>query len=306
MIYTVTCNPSLDYIVSVENFRLGLTNRTETERILPGGKGLNVSMVLQNLGIESTALGFVAGFTGEEIVRRAEETGIRTDLIRLEEGYSRINLKLKSIEGTEINGCGPAIGERYVRCLMEKLDVLGTGDVLVLAGSIPKSMSGDLYQKIMKRLAGRGVRIVVDAAGELLVNILEYRPFLIKPNHRELGEIFGAEPATRTEAAPYAQRLREMGAVNVLVSMAGEGAVLAAGDGKTYAAPAPEGELINAVGAGDSMVAGFLAGWMEKKDYGHAFRMGVAAGSASAFSELLATGEEIRAVYGRTRAETRR
>lgn len=299
MIYTVTFNPSLDYIVSVDDFRLGLTNRTSSELMLPGGKGLNVSMVLGNLGIESTAFGFVAGFTGEEIVRRVEEMGVRADLIRLEEGYSRINLKLRSIEGTEINGCGPVIGGPHVSRLMEKLDVLGAGDVLVLAGSIPGSMPDDIYRKILERLAGRGVMSVVDATRDLLVNVLEYRPFLVKPNNHELGEIFGVELTTREEVAPYAQRLREMGAVNVLVSMAGEGAVLAAGDGSMHASPAPEGKLVNGVGAGDSMVAGFLAGWMKKRDYGHAFRMGVSAGSASAFSELLATREEIEAVYGR-------
>lgn len=299
MIYTVTFNPSLDYIVSVEDFRLGLTNRTSSELILPGGKGLNVSMVLGNLGIDNTALGFVAGFTGKEIARRVEEMGVKTDFISLEEGISRINLKLKSIDGTEINGCGPRINGEAVESLMEKLDVLGEGDVLVLAGSIPGSMPDDIYRKIMERLAGRGVMIAVDATKELLVNVLEYHPFLVKPNNHELGEIFGVKLKTREEAIPYAERLREMGAVNVLVSMAGEGAVLAAGDGGFYNAPAPEGKLVNGVGAGDSMVAGFLAGWMEQKDYGHAFHMGIAAGSASAFSELLATKEEVMAIYRR-------
>ena len=299
MIYTVTFNPSLDYIVSVEDFRLGLTNRTSSELILPGGKGLNVSMVLGNLGIDNTALGFVAGFTGKEIARRVEEMGVKTDFISLEEGISRINLKLKSIDGTEINGCGPRISGEAVESLMEKLDVLGEGDVLVLAGSIPGSMPDDIYRKIMERLDGRGVMIAVDATRELLVNVLEYHPFLVKPNNHELGEIFGVRLKTREEAIPYAERLREMGAVNVLVSMAGEGAVLAAGDGGVYNAPAPEGKLVNGVGAGDSMVAGFLAGWMEQKDYGHAFHMGIAAGSASAFSELLATKEGVMAIYRR-------
>lgn len=299
MIYTVTFNPSLDYIVSVEDFRLGLTNRTSSERILPGGKGLNVSMVLGNLGIDSTALGFVAGFTGEEIMRRVEEMGVKTDFIPLEEGISRINLKLQSIDGTEINGCGPRIGREAVERLMDKLSVLGEGDVLVLAGSIPGSMPDDIYRKIMKGLAEKGVVTVVDATRELLLNVLEYHPFLVKPNNHELGEIFGAELKTREETIPYAERLREMGAVNVLVSMAGEGAVLAAEDGRIYEAPAPKGKLVNGVGAGDSMVAGFLAGWMEREDYGHAFRMGMAAGSASAFSELLAAKEEIMEIYGR-------
>lgn len=297
MIYTVTFNPSLDYIVSVEDFKLGLTNRTSSELMLPGGKGLNVSMVLRNLGIANTALGFVAGFTGEEIVRRIEEMGVKSDLISIGEGISRINLKLKSIDGTEINGCGPQISDEDVQKLMEKLDVLEKGDVLILAGSIPGSMPDDIYRKIMERLNGRDVMIAVDATKDLLVNVLEYHPFLVKPNNHELGEIFGVELKTREEVVPYARKMQEMGAVNVLVSMAGEGAVLAAADGSIHAAPAPKGKLINGVGAGDSMVAGFIAGWMEKKDYAHAFAMGVAAGSASAFSELLATKEEVETVY---------
>lgn len=297
MIYTVTFNPSLDYIVSVDDFRLGLTNRTSSELILPGGKGLNVSMVLGNLGIDNTALGFVAGFTGAEIARRVEEMGVKSDFIAIEGGISRINLKLKSGDGTEINGCGPEIHRTAVEKLMEKLDILGQGDVLVLAGSIPGSMPDDIYRTILKRLDGRGIMTVVDATKELLVNVLEYHPFLVKPNNHELGEIFGVELATREAAIPYAEKLKNMGAENVLVSMAGEGAVLAAGDGKLYEAPAPVGKLVNAVGAGDSMVAGFLAGWMEQKDYEHAFHMGIAAGSASAFSELLATREEVMAIY---------
>ena len=297
MVYTVTFNPSLDYIVSVEDFRLGLTNRTDSEVILPGGKGLNVSIVLSNLGIENTALGFVAGFTGAEIVRQVEGMGVKSDFIRLREGISRINLKLKSIDGTEINGRGPRIGREAVGELMGRLDALGKGDVLVLAGSIPGSMSDETYGKIMERLAGRGVMTVVDATKNLLMNVLEYGPFLVKPNSHELGEIFGVELRDREEAIPYARRLRELGAVNVLVSMAGQGAVLAAGDGEVYAAAAPRGKLVNGVGAGDSMVAGFLAGWMERHEYGHAFRMGIAAGSASAFSELLATREEVTDLY---------
>ena len=297
MIYTVTFNPSLDYIVSVDDFRLGLTNRTASELLLPGGKGLNVSMVLGNLGIENTALGFVAGFTGDEIVRRIEEIGVKSDLIPIDNGVSRINLKLKSIEGTEINGRGPEISEENVKKLMEKLDILEAGDVLVLAGSIPSSMPDDIYKRIMERLAGQDIMIAVDATKDLLVRVLEYHPFLIKPNNHELGEIFGIELKTREEVVPYAKKMREMGAVNVLVSMAGEGAVLAAGDGSIWDMPAPKGKLVNGVGAGDSMVAGFLAGWMEKQDYSHAFCMGVAAGSASAFSELLATREEVEAVY---------
>lgn len=297
MIYTVTFNPSLDYIVSVENFQLGLTNRTSSELMLPGGKGVNVSTVLMNLGIENTALGFVAGFVGDEIVRQMEEMGVQNGFIRIEEGVSRINLKLKSIDGTEINGQGPVISPEHVEELMKQLDRLGEGDVLFLSGSIPSSMPDDAYQKIMERLDGRGVQIVVDATKDLLLNVLEYHPFLIKPNNHELGELFGVELKTREEVIPYAKKLQEKGAVNVLVSMAGEGAVLIDANEDVYMAPTPKGTLVNGVGAGDSMVAGFMAGWLEKQDYEHAFCMGVSAGSASAFSEHLATKAEIEAVY---------
>ena len=297
MIYTVTFNPSLDYIVSVDDFKIGLTNRTSSELLLPGGKGINVSTVLMNLGIESTALGFIAGFTGEEVVRRLYKMGVKNGFIWIDEGFTRINLKLKSIDGMEINGMGPEISEEKVQMLMDKLDTLGEGDVLFLSGSIPASMPDDAYQKIMERLDGRGVRIAVDATKDLLLNVLPYHPFLIKPNNHELGEIFGVELKTRESVVPYAKKLQEKGAVNVLVSMAGEGAVLVAEDGSVYDTPAPKGKLINGVGAGDSMVAGFMAGYMEKQDYKHAFHMGVASGSASAFSENLATKPEIEAVY---------
>lgn len=297
MIYTVTFNPSLDYIVTVEDFKLGLTNRTSSEQMLPGGKGINVSTVLKNLGVESTALGFIAGFTGEEIVRRVEAMGMKSDFIRVKEGISRINVKLASIDGTEINGSGPSIKPEEAEELMKKLDVLGEGDILVLAGSIPGSMPDDTYRRVLARLEGRNVMAVVDATRDLLVNVLEYRPFLVKPNNHELGEVFGTELRDRASVIPYAKKMQEMGAQNVLVSMAGEGAVLAAADGSVYEAPAPKGRLINGVGAGDSMVAGFLAGWMERQDYRYAFHMGISAGSASAFSEFLATKEEVEAVY---------
>ena len=297
MIYTVTFNTSLDYIVSVPDFQTGLTNRTESELLLPGGKGINVSTVLRNLGIENTALGFVAGFTGDEVVRRLESLGVRNGFIRIEEGFTRINLKLKSIDGTEINGQGPEIGTDKAELLMRQLETLGSGDVLFLSGSIPASMPDDTYRSIMERLDGRGVQIAVDATQSLLLNVLEYHPFLIKPNNHELGEIFGVSLNKRDEVIPYGKKLQEAGAQNVLVSLAGEGAVLIAADGSIHETPAPKGRLVNAVGAGDSMVAGFMAGWLEKQDYRHAFYMGVAAGSASAFSENLATREEIEAVY---------
>lgn len=297
MIYTVTFNPSLDYIVTVKEFALGKTNRTVTEQMLPGGKGINVSTVLANLGIESTALGFTAGFTGEEIVKRVQNLGFTCDFIRVPEGFSRINIKMKDFDGTEINGKGPIIGAAEVEQLFRRLDQLKEGDVLVLAGSIPASMPDSTYRDIMSRLSDKGILFVVDATGELLLNVLEYHPFLIKPNNHELGEIFGVQLKTREAVIPYARKLRERGARNVLVSMAGQGAVLVDENGAVYELPAPRGKLVNAVGAGDSMVAGFLAGWMFKKEYLHAFKMGIAAGSASAFSELLATEAEIIRVY---------
>lgn len=297
MIYTVTFNPSLDYIVSVNDFQLGLTNRTDSELILPGGKGINVSTILMNLGIDSTAFGFAAGFTGEEIIREVEAMGIRSDFIKIDSGISRINLKLKNIDGTEINGSGPEISEEKIEELLRKLDILGEGDILVLAGSIPASMPADMYSTIMERLQHKNVTFIVDATKDLLINVLKYKPFLIKPNNHELGELFDVKLTTREEVIPYGKKLQKQGARNVLISMAGEGAVLVAEDGSVYEAPAPKGTLVNAVGAGDSMVAGFTAGWIEKKDYRHAFYKGVSAGSASAFSEYLATKEEIMDLY---------
>ena len=297
MIYTVTFNPSLDYIVSVNDFQLGLTNRTDSELILPGGKGINVSTILMNLGIDSTAFGFAAGFTGEEIIREVEAMGIRSDFIKIDSGISRINLKLKNIDGTEINGSGPEISEEKIEELLRKLDILGEGDILVLAGSIPASMPADMYSTIMERLQHKNVTFIVDATKDLLINVLKYKPFLIKPNNHELGELFDVKLTTREEVIPYGKKLQKQGARNVLISMAGEGAGLVAEDGSGYEAPAPKGTLVNAVGAGDSMVAGFTAGWIEKKDYRHAFYMGVSAGSASAFSEYLATKEEIMDLY---------
>ena len=288
MVYTVTFNPSLDYIVSVKDFQLGKTNRTAKEQMLPGGKGINVSTVLKNLGISNTALGFCAGFTGEEIKRRVEEMGL---------AYSRINVKMKDFDGTEINGQGPDISPEETQRLLRKLDRLKEGDVLVLAGSIPRSMPESIYSDILKRLEGKGILAVVDATGELLLHVLEYRPFLIKPNNHELGEIFQVKLETKEDVVPYARKMQEKGARNVLVSMAGQGAVLVDEKGQVHMLPAPKGKLVNAVGAGDSMVAGFLAGWLTKKDYEYAFRMGISAGSASAFSENLATKEEVEEVY---------
>ncbi len=297
MIYTVTFNPSLDYIVSIKDFELGKTNRTTQEQMLAGGKGINVSTVLRNLGINNVALGFVAGFTGKEIERMAKDSGIICNFITLDQGCSRINVKMKDFDGTEVNGMGPVIDEDAVEQLKKQLRRLTQGDTLVLAGSIPSCMSDSIYRDIMSELKDKGINFVVDATKDLLLNVLEFHPFLIKPNNHELGEIFGVELTTRESVVPYAKKLQEMGARNVLVSMAGEGAVLLDEEQNVYALPAPKGTLVNAVGAGDSMVAGFIAGWTETQDSYHAFKMGVSAGSASAFSEILATKEDVERVY---------
>ena len=297
MIYTVTFNPSLDYIVSMNGFEMGMTNRTTKEQIFPGGKGINVSIVLSNLGIENTALGFTAGFTGEEIEKETRKMGLHTDFIHVENGFSRINVKLKDYDGTEINGMGPDITKDFIDKMYEKLDRLQKGDALVLAGSIPKCLPDSIYSNIMERLQEKGILFVVDATKDLLLNVLQYKPFLIKPNNHELGEIFGVELHAREDVVPYARKLQEKGARNVLVSMSGEGAVLVDETGSVHALPAPKGILVNAVGAGDSMVAGFLAGWTQKGDYGYAFRMGLSTGSASAFSEFLATKKEVEQVF---------
>lgn len=299
VIYTVTFNPSLDYIVSVKDFRPGMTNRTSSELMLAGGKGINVSIVLGNLGIKSTALGFIAGFTGDEIVRRLHNGGINSEFIKINDGISRINIKLKSIDGTEINGQGPHIDSSHIEQLMNRLRRLESGDVLVLAGSIPAGISDNIYKDIMDMLKDKGVQIVVDATSRLLTNVLEYNPFFIKPNQHELGDIFNVTLNTQEEVIPYALKLKKMGAVNVCVSMGGKGAILVADDGNVYKAKAPEGILKNSVGAGDSLVAGFLSGWIEKKDYEYAFRKGVATGSASAFSERLATNGEVNGLIGK-------
>lgn len=299
VIYTVTFNPSLDYIVSVKDFRPGMTNRTSSELMLAGGKGINVSIVLGNLGIKSTALGFIAGFTGDEIVRRLHNGGINSEFIKINDGISRINIKLKSIDGTEINGQGPHIDSSHIEQLMNRLRRLESGDVLVLAGSIPAGISDNIYKDIMDMLKDKGVQIVVDATSRLLTNVLEYNPFFIKPNQHELGDIFNVTLNTQEEVIPYALELKKMGAVNVCVSMGGKGAILVADDGNVYKAKAPDGILKNSVGAGDSLVAGFLSGWIEKKDYEHAFRKGVATGSASAFSERLATNGEVNDLIGK-------
>ena len=297
MIYTVTLNASLDYIVRLDQFTAGEINRVNYEQVLAGGKGINVSIVLHNLGHESTALGFVAGFTGDEIERQLDAFSVRHAFVRLDTGFSRINVKAKAQSETEINGQGPDISEAKQQELFAQLDRLGAGDTLVLAGSIPKTLPDDIYERIMARLAGRGIRIVVDAEKKLLLNVLKYHPFLIKPNNHELGDMFGVTLKTDEEILTYAKKLQEKGAENVLISMAGNGAILLTADGKSYKSPAPKGKLVNSVGAGDSMVAGFLTGCIEHADdLAEAFALGVATGSASAFSENLAQRLEVEAL----------
>ena len=300
MIYTVTFNPSLDYIVTVDHFKAGQINRTADELIYPGGKGINVSIVLKNLGFENTALGFMAGFTGKEIQRLLEEMGVSTDFIHVANGTSRINLKMRSDQETEINGRGPVIGDDDIRKLYTQLDGLKAGDILALSGSIPSSMPETIYMDIMQYLEGKGIEVAVDATRDLLVKVLPYHPFVIKPNNHELGEIFQTEITSKDDVIRYAHKLQEMGARNVLVSMAGEGAVLVTENGEEYRASAPKGILKNSVGAGDSMVAGFLAGYLKNHDYREAFRMGVCTGSASAFSDALATKEEVETLIVRS------
>lgn len=297
MIYTVTFNPALDYIIRLEDLQLGKINRVNYEQVLAGGKGINVSIVLSNMGHQSCALGFVAGFTGRQIEDSLAESGVAHDFIHVKEGMTRINVKVKAKEETEINGIGPNITEADVQALYAKLDTLVAGDVLVISGSVPTVLPADIYERIMARLDGRGIDIVVDAERDLLVNVLQYHPFLIKPNNHELGAIFGVELNRRDEVEPYARKLQEKGARNVLISMAGEGAVLVPEKGDVIMSEAPKGTLVNSVGAGDSMVAGFLTGWLESKgDAETAFKMGVCTGSASAFSPNLATRPEVEAL----------
>ena len=293
MIYTMTFNPSLDYVIQMKSLKPGEINRTEEEHLYPGGKGVNVSVVLSNLGVGSRVIGFKAGFTGENLERMLEEFGCDTDLIPLQEGFTRINVKINAGEETEINGQGPPIGEKALHALYGKLDLMKEGDILVLAGSIPGSLPPDIYETILERLQGRGIHFVVDATKELLLNVLKYRPFLIKPNNHELGELFGKKLSTEEEIIASAKKLKEMGAENVLVSMAGDGAVLVTDTGEVYKSLPPEGKVVNSVGAGDSMVAGFLTGWLKTGDYKEALRLGIAAGSASAFCSWLASREDI-------------
>ena len=293
MIYTVTFNPAIDYVVELVSFNIGEINRTTREYMNLGGKGVNVSRVLTNLEVPNVALGFVAGFTGDALRNGLERMGVKTDFISLKEGNTRINVNIKGVEETDINARGPEIPNSAIDELFKKLDNLQSGDTLVLAGSIPTSLPNDMYERIMERLYGKGIRFVVDATRDLLVKSLKYEPFLIKPNNHELGEIFGIELTTDNEIIYYARELKKQGAKNVLISMAGDGAILVDENDVAHKIGTPKGKVKNSVGAGDSMVAGFCAGYLEKGDYKYALRMGTAAGSASAFSESLATKQEV-------------
>ncbi|MDF1494332.1 1-phosphofructokinase [Caproiciproducens sp. CPB-2] len=296
MIYTVTFNPALDYITDVPDFREGEINRSSGEKILSGGKGINVSIVLKNLGIDSTALGFIAGFTGDEIERGVRSFGCNTDFIRLDGGLSRINLKIRSRRETAVNGGGPPIPPEKVGELFLQLGSLSDGDILVLAGSIPSSLPAGTYETIMERLQEKKIRIVVDATGQLLLNVLKFRPFLIKPNREELEELSGRALKGEKEIILACRDLQALGACNILVSLGGDGAILVSETGGVYQSAAPQGRVVNTVGAGDSMVAGFLAGYLKNRSLLEAFHTGIAAGSASAFSENLATGKEVSAL----------
>ena len=296
MIYTITFNPALDYISQVENFEIGKINRTKMEKILPGGKGLNVSTVLKNLGIESTALGFIAGFTGEELKRSIEEKGIKTDFITVKKGITRINVKISSKDETALNGNGPETTEEDINKLLEKIEKIKKEDIVILAGNIPRCINNDIYEIICKTLEKNNVTFVVDATKELLMNVLKYKPFLIKPNKEELEETFKEKIETNEDIVKHAEKLQDMGARNVLISLGGDGAILITETKEVYYSKAPKGKVLNTVGSGDSMVAGFIAGYQKNRDYNEAFKMGIAAGSASAFSMNLATLPEVKSL----------
>ena len=292
LVYTVTFNPSIDYFVSIKELKLGVVNRTCYEEMFIGGKGINVSVILNELGIKSKALGFTAGSTGEVIENSLKDRGIDTDFIKLKNGNSRINVKIRSLQETEINGQGPQIDEEALTALFDKLDALTDGDTLILAGSVPNSLPSDIYEIILHRLSGIKIKTVVDAANDLLLKVLKYEPFLIKPNDHELGEMFGVNLTTIEEIEEYAKKLQDMGAKNVLVSMAGDGALLIDENGEVHICGVCSGTVKNSVGAGDSMVAGFIAG-LSEGDYEYALRLGTAAGGATAFSVGLAAKERI-------------
>jgi len=295
VVYTVTFNPAIDYVVHVDDMEPGMTNRTKSEEIYFGGKGINVSIVLKELGITSKALGFVAGFTGKAIEEGMQDMGVDTDFVTLESGNSRINVKIKSKEETELNAQGPRISESAINEIFDKLSKLEDGDTLVLAGSIPNTLPADIYEKILASLQDKEIKSVVDATGDLLLNVLKYKPFLIKPNNHELGEMFKTEIKNNDDVIKYAKKLRELGARNVLISMAGDGAILIDENDEVHHLGVCKGTVKNSVGAGDSMVAGFIAG-SSTGDYEYALKLGTATGGATAFSDGLAKRADIDAL----------
>ena len=295
MIYTITFNPALDYVIKMQNLKIGKINKSPKEYIYPGGKGINVSIVLKVLEQETTAMGFIAGFIGEEIEKQVQKYGVKTDFIKIENENSRINIKiLEETQETAINAKGPYIEEKYIELLYKKLERIEDKDSLVLSGSVPNGISSNIYETICQKLKNKNIKIIVDSTGELLLKTLKYKPYLIKPNQQELEEIFNTKIGNKDQALEYAKKLQEKGAQNVIISMGSKGAVLLDENGYSYKINALNTkDAINTVGAGDSMVAGFVAGYEKTKDYVQAFRMGVATGSASAFSENLATASEV-------------
>ena len=301
MIYTITFNPALDYTVQVEKFEIGKINRTKSENILAGGKGLNVSIILKRLGIENTALSFIAGFTGKELERKIQQYNIKTDFIEVDKGYTRINVKISSLEKnsliqeseTALNGNGPEITENDIERLLKKIQKINSNDMVILSGNIPKCINENIYEIICKELDGKNVKFVVDASQKLLMNCLKYKPFFIKPNKDELEETFNTKIETKEEIIIYAKKLQEKGAQNVLISLGGDGAILLTEKNEIYYSNTPKGQVVNTVGAGDSMVAGFIAGYLKKQNYKEALKLGIASGSATAFSAGLALKEEI-------------
>lgn len=301
MIYTITFNPALDYTVQVEEFEIGKINRTKSENILAGGKGLNVSIILKRLGIENTALSFIAGFTGKELERKIKQYNIKTDFIEINNGYTRINVKISSLKKnsliqereTALNGNGPEITQEDIDELLEEIKKINSEDIVILSGNVPKCINEDIYEIICKELNEKNVKFVVDASQKLLMNCLKYKPFFIKPNKDELEETFNTKIKTKKEIIIYAKKLQEKGAQNVLISLGGDGAILLTEKNEVYYSNTPKGQVINTVGAGDSMVAGFVAGYLKKKDYKEALKLGIASGSATAFSAGLAMNEEI-------------
>jgi 1-phosphofructokinase len=299
LVYTVTFNPALDYVMNLNSLTTDDINRTESEELYYGGKGINVSAVLSRLKVPTSALGFSAGFTGKKLKEMLDADGIKNDFTELEEGHTRINVKVKYGKELDINAGGPQIPPEKVELLLEKLEKLQSGDFLVLAGSVPSQLPDDLYSRILKNLSGRGIHFVVDTTGNQLLNVLKYKPFLIKPNHHELGEIFGEEMNSTSKIAEYAVKLKEMGAVNVLVSRGGDGALLVDENSKVYPVDAVKGKLVNSVGCGDSMVAGFIAGYIFYGDYEKALKLSVASSAATAFSKELAQADEIKEIYNK-------